>query len=782
VNLFEHNSKPPRCNSAEQFVRVVIERGIEGALGRDGLAYRGEHLHVGQWVQVPLGKAQKPVGGVVVAAGGQELIEGLDPDRVRTVLATGSAVLSASQVELAQWISRYYICPLGLVIKAMLPGSVKARVGQRTSIVLERTTVALSPEQRAALSPAARAALEQIEALPETTFPIEPRRLAGLAHCTNLGPINKLVAAGALITREQVRIAAADQVWLSDAKNSAPPPTPTEAQAKIIIDIDATLGTHAVHLLRGVTGSGKTEVYLRLIASAIARGQSAIVLVPEIALTPQTVRRFAARFDPSTIAVMHSQLSGAQRHRAWAMCASGEARVLIGPRSAILAPMPSLGLIVVDEEHDSSYKQDQSPRYHGRDVAIKRAQLESAVVLLASATPSLESWHNAAGPSPRFVLHTLTDRVGGGTLPPVHIVDLAQEQRALRGSAPAHGPTIDLVGPTLQHALHAALHRGSQAILLLNRRGEAGYVACASARCGWSMHCESCDVSLTAHRMPSHAARFLRCHHCLAAQRIPRVCPACQGPMILLQPGTQHVEAELEARLNLQRDVDLLRVDSDSMRTGSHYFDALDRFASGKVRVLLGTQMIAKGLDYPNVGLVGVLNADTALNLPDFRAQERTFQLVSQVAGRAGRGDATTFGRAQVIVQTMSPTDPAIVLASQHDYESFASRELALRNAARLPPVTRLARIVARHKSLDKARSLAQSAFDAIQTQLDKSCQLVGPMPCTIARLADRFRFEVLLYAPTARLLMTALQIARQDQHLTSDAEFAIDVDPVSML
>ncbi len=781
MNLFDQHPAPLPDELEHAYVRVVIERGIEGLLGREGLTYRGRDLAIGQWVQVPLGRNAKVVGGVVVGAGGEELLEGLNPARVKSVLESGRAVLSPQLVELAKWIARYYACPLGLVIKAMLPGSVKSRVGERTRTLLKRSSDVLSPERIASMPPAARQALIAIAELPESDFPIEPRALARLVRCSNVGPINRLIEAGTLVAFERAEVAAADQAWVSAHPSPPPPPTPTAAQQEIIDATTLTLGTHAVHLLRGVTGSGKTEVYLRLIEAALQRGKTAIVLVPEIALTPQTVRRFAERFDPTLLAVIHSQLTGAQRHQAWARCAQGHARMLIGPRSAILAPMPNLGLIIVDEEHDSSYKQDQAPRYHGRDVAIKRAQLENAVVLLGSATPSLESWNNAVGHSARYVLHTLNDRVSGGTLPPVRIVDFAKEQHAARRASCR--PTIDLIGPTIEQALRETLARNSQAILLLNRRGEAGYVACASTRCGWSMRCSSCDVSLTAHRLPASGdARFLRCHHCLAAERTPQQCPSCNGPMILLQPGTQHVERELEQRLGLRADIDFYRVDSDSMRTGNNYFDVLDRFGSGQIRVLLGTQMIAKGLDFPNVGLVGVLSADTSLVMPDFRAQERTFQLVSQVAGRAGRGSIETFGRARVIVQTMNPQDPSIALAAAHDYETFARSELAIRRAARLPPTTRMARIVARHANLEKAQSLADAARDALLPYVTQDVELAGPMPCTLARLSDRFRFEVRIMTPSARTLMHVLAGARASTHLTSDAEYAIDVDPIWLL
>lgn len=351
------------------------------------------------------------------------------------------------------------------------------------------------------------------------------------------------------------------------------------------------------------------------------------------------------------------------------------------------------------------------------------------------------------------------------------------------GNRHYRGETLDLIGPRLEGALREVLARGSQAILLLNRRGEAGYVGCASASCGWAMRCDACDAGMASHRLPAGGAgRYLRCHHCQSAQRVPDRCPACGGKMVLLNAGTQHVEEELGRRLGLEAGKDFERVDSDSMRSGRGYFEVLDRFGSGRLRVLLGTQMIAKGLDFPGVGLVGVLNADTALVLPDFRAGERTFQLVSQVAGRAGRGDAAVHGSALVLVQTMYPDDPAIVLAARHDYEGFAAMEMGARRAARLPPMVRMARIVVRDGSLEKAKALADRAAGKLRAKAGRGVRVEGPEPCTLGRIADRYRMEVRVLAERAGDLIAVLEAMREEAAVTSDATYAIDVDPVSVL
>ncbi|MCL4221586.1 MAG: primosomal protein N' [Phycisphaerales bacterium] len=788
MELFERAEQGLNADDEARYVRVVVERGIEGSAGLEGLTYRGGDLEIGRWVTVPLGRAGKQVGGVVVASGGRELLEGLDPSKVKSVIEAGQAALSSQQVALARWMAWYYVCPLGLVVKAMLPGAVKKAVGHKVRRVVRPTGAA--PGEQMRMTPAVAKAWAGIAEIGAVEWPMDARVLATRLACANAGPVKKLVEAGLLEIVERHDVHAGTEAWLEGVEDSDSALPLSEPQRVVVEGIweemnraqkGATPVPPAVHLVRGVTGSGKTEVYLQLIARVLAQGRGAIVLVPEIALTPQTVRRFSRRFGRETIAVMHSRLTGAQRNRTWSACAEGRARVLIGPRSAVLAPMPELGLIVVDEEHDASYKQDSAPRYNGRDVAIKRGQLEGACVVLGSATPSMESWHNAE--QGRFALWTLDDRVGGGTLPRVKVVDLASERRERFRVEGARGPSLDLIGPTLEQALRETLDRGSQAIVLLNRRGEAGYVGCASAACGWAMRCEACDALMTAHRMPAgKARRYLRCHHCQAGQMVPAGCPACAGRMVLLNAGTQHAEEELERRLGLKLGEDLARVDSDSMHSSRSYFDVLEAFGAGRIRVLVGTQMIAKGLDFPNVGLVCVLNADTALVLPDFRARERTFQLISQVAGRAGRGDAKTYGQALVLVQTMHPGDPAIERAARHQYVEFAHQELKDRKAAGLPPARRMARIVVRHTDAVKARRMAEDAAEQVHRAARGVARVDGPNPCVLSRIAGRYRFEVRVLAGRAGELVGVLNAVREREDLTSDATFAIDVDPVSVL
>ena len=759
------------------YVRVAVERGLD--LG-EGLTYRGEGLEVGQRVEVPLGRGDARAGGFVVRVGGAELLDGLDPARVKRVLGASSARLPGPLVELARWMSGYYVCPLGMVLATMMPAAVKAGTGLRTRTLVERAEGAGGADEAVAgLAKSAAAAWAAIAAMEPGVFPIDAKDLAHRAGASNAGPVNRLVAAG-LLREVQVRVVRAPEAFWSERVEAAPAawPTPTPDQQRVIEGIGSGLGAFGVHLLRGITGSGKTEVYLRLIERVLDAGRSAIVLVPEIALTPQTAGRFLDRFGRHGVAVLHSGLAGSSRNQQWSAAASGAARVVVGARSGVFAPVPGLGLIVVDEEHDSGYKQDQLPRYHARDVAVVRGQIEGVPVVLGSATPSMESWANAQ--RGRYALWELNERVGGGRLPKVTIVDLAVERRRRR-EASGDPRTLETIGPTLGAALERVLGSGGQAVLLLNRRGFASYIACPDAGCGWTLGCDACDTKMVVHRGRERAGH-VRCHHCLAEQLLPKVCPLCGKKVIELGAGTQRVERELEQRfgttLGLVEGETFARVDSDTMRSAADYFEVLGKFGRGEYKVLLGTQMVAKGLDYPNVRLVGVLNADTSIGVPDFRACERTFQLVTQVAGRAGRGVAP----GEVIVQTMSPAEPAIRLAAAHDFPGFARRELAMREASGLPPAWRMARVVVRDEDLGKAESAADAIAAAVRERAGEGMVVQGPAPCPISRVAGQFRFSVEVFARSPKEIQRVLGEARAMGLVKSDAATAVDVDPVAVL
>jgi primosomal protein N' (replication factor Y) len=553
----------------------------------------------------------------------------------------------------------------------------------------------------------------------------------------------------------------------------AVPGRPTEERtAHLVLNVDQQAALQAIleplrqrrHetiVVHGVTGSGKTEVYIQAIEEVIQYGRQAIVLVPEISLTPQTRRRFESRFD--RVAVLHSHLTPTERHWHWQRIAAGEVQVVVGARSAVFAPTPNLGLIVIDEEHDASFKQDIAPRYHAREVAHQRSLAEHVPLVLGSATPALESWYAAQRGDYRLV--EMPRRVSALPLPDVATVDLRTQQhgRRARGS----------ISQPLYQAVHEALREGGQVILLLNRRGYSTTIQCPA--CGYVVKCPHCDIALTHHRQRDKAA----CHYCEYEVPAPARCPECQYDDIRYSGlGTEKLEVEVQSRFP---DVTCLRMDSDSMSKPGSHEDALDRFRRGEVKILLGTQMIAKGLDFPNVTLVGVINADTALHFPDFRAAERTFQLVTQVAGRTGRG--TLGGR--VLVQTFSPDHPAIVAAQRHDYAMFAGQELPVRREFGYPPVAAMIRIVVR----GPAETVVQQFAEQITARLREAAaihhvdpRILGPVAAPLPKLRGNFRYHMLLYHADQPALLTVARTATEGLKGPEDVLWIVDVDPLDML
>ncbi|MCA9290174.1 MAG: primosomal protein N' [Phycisphaerales bacterium] len=762
------------------YVQVAVERGIDRY--PDGLTYALPpdmgSVAAGQRVLVPLGRGDRPTPGYII----ETLVQpDLDPSRIKFVARRDDAepALPEGLVALARWIASYYVAPVGMTLAAMLPAPVKHGIGRVVQTLIDLAPAgAAAPGRR---SKQQRRVVEVLTALAPADRPVEIRDLAARAELRTTGSIKRLVEQGVLVATTRSTIQSA---WASRAVDMFVPERLTPEQQQVFDAIAPTLDDgFAVHLLYGVTGSGKTEVYVRLIERVLAAGKVALVLVPEISLTPQTGGRLVARFPDRRVAILHSGLSAAQRHRQWAAVASGEAEIILGARSAVFAPVADgrIGLIIVDEEHDGSYKQDQVPRYHGRDVAIRRAQLEACPVLLGSATPAMESWHHATETG-RYRLHTMEQRVPGTALPRVMLVDFAEQMKQYRDRR------VHLIGPTLRGALIRTLDEGGQALLLLNRRGYANYIACADHGCGWLMTCDDCDTTMVYHvnrRLPDGG--YVRCHHCGTENRLPKSCPMCGTRIVTFGLGTQRVEEEL-ARIDtrLREGGSMMRVDSDTMHGARDYHAVLDRFAREELKVLVGTQMIAKGLDFPNVRLVGVINADTAINLPDFRAAERTFQLVSQVAGRCGRGSSGGLA----IVQSFATQTPAIALAAAHDYRSFAASELEARARYRLPPHARMARILVRDADLPTCVSIAHGVrdrLDGLRSTLGLDAgpgavRLRGPMPCPIARIAARHRQQVEVLAPGPGPLQRLLAAARAAGWLTPGESIAVDVDPMSLL
>lgn len=765
-------------------MQVVVERAVDRY--PNGLTYAVPSeladIRVGERVTVPLGKGDRTTAGWVIdlfhADEAQDRRTSFDPARIKALAGRESGiVLPHALIDLAKWIDRYYCAPIGMVLASMLPGAVRRDVGRITRTLVN---IAEPPPDQAATSAQQRRVLKAIEELPDARRPIDIHDLGTLAEVKTLAPIRRLIERGALcsVTRSSI-----EAEWVQAAVDRSVPETLTDEQSRVITSIAKALNQgFSAHLIHGVTGSGKTEIYIRLVRRVVDAGRVALILVPEISLTPQTGGRFVGRFPDVRVAILHSGLTASQRNQQWNMVRDGTAPIILGARSAVFAPIEHerIGLIVVDEEHDASYKQDQVPRYHGRDVAIRRAQLAKCPVVLGSATPSLESWWNATVRSaeqsrPGYMLHQLRERIPGTRLPHVQIVDFRRQMSLRRDRSRVH-----LIGPLLEAEIGATLDQGFQSLILLNRRGYANYIACPDVNCGWTMQCDHCDVTMVYHRHRDiPAGGFVRCHHCQSEQRILERCPLCGKRIVNFGLGTQRVEDELRDMFpKLIEGETMLRIDSDTMQSARDLHESLSRFASGEVKLLVGTQMIAKGLDFPGVRLVGVINADTSINLPDFRASERTFQLVSQVAGRCGRADVS--GR--VIVQSFNPGALPIRFAANHDYEGFAHADLAVRMRSGLPPVARMARIVVRHEDHVKADAVAAELAARLRSIAAPSIRVRGPAPCPISRVAGKHRRQIELMAPTARELQTVMTDARNRAWVKSDALMAIDIDPIALL
>jgi primosomal protein N' (replication factor Y) len=584
------------------------------------------------------------------------------------------------------------------------------------------------------------------------------RWMASYYACSLGESLRAILPTGARRVRGERRGRRAEQ---SDDMGLAGPQPPHELnrwQQQVLAPIEERIdrGGFEAFLLHGVTGSGKTEVYLRAVHSTLERGRAAVILIPEIALTPQTADRFRSRLG-TELGILHSGMTLAERHDVMTAAARGEIQVVLGARSAIFAPFRNLGLVVVDEEQEPSYKQGEKPRYHARSVALMRGSFEGAAVLLGTATPSLESYHNVA--RHKHTLLRIPERVDRRPLARVEIVDMRAEENRRT-----------VLSPVLSDALAQRLELGEQSILLLNRRGHSNYLQCLG--CGELVRCPYCDISLTYHAVGQN----LRCHYCNHARAVPRECPQCSNPCQLLRGvGTQRLEQDLAGLLPSAR---LRRMDLDTTaRRGAHRA-ILEEFARGDVDILFGTQMVAKGHDFPSVTLVGVVQADGGLSLPDFRAAERTFQLLAQVAGRAGRGERP----GDVYIQTLSPDHYSVALAAAQDYEGFYERESVLRHDLGYPPFARLVGVT----GLGPDRARLSRSMQELSRGLRAACagqaiQVLGPAPSPIPRLRGRFREQLLIKGALgsegkARLLR---EVAARD---APGVDFQVDVDPVNML
>ncbi|MBV9119643.1 MAG: primosomal protein N' [Chloroflexi bacterium] len=710
-----------------RYVEVVVDTNIKR--GAQTYTYEiplGVQIEPGQRVTVPFGARHLP--GIVFKLTDVAVLD------VRPLLSAGEPLLLPHQLELAAWISHRYAAPIKDAVALFLPPRAASPKVRRIA--------------RLARGVNASAAMKDLSSAPRQLEAFEALLLAPLG-----------IDARALPSEESLRLLI--QRGLAEVVSEVDEPAPLIGDAAPILPLRLTDAQSAalkqlksgsgVFLLHGVTGSGKTEVYLQAIAEALDRGQRALMLVPEISLTPQTIARCAARF-PGRVAVLHSALTPRQRYGEWRRISQGRVDLVIGPRSALFAPIEKLGVIVLDEEHDWTYKQEQSPRYHARDAAIKLAQLTGARLILGSATPDLGSYYHAQRGT--FTLLSLPDRIAGPSLPPVGIVDMRQElQAGNRG----------IFSRELQERLRETLLRKEQSILFLNRRGANTFVMCRE--CGYVLSCPDCSLPFTFHS----SGNRLMCHNCGRASQPPPRCPECSSMRIrYFGLGTQRVAEEVEALLPQAR---VLRWDRDTARTREDHEQAVIAMHEHKADILVGTQMVAKGHDLPLVTLVGVISADAMLQLPDFRAGERAFQLLTQVAGRAGRGP----GGGAVLIQTYNPRHPTLAMASRHDFHAFFRTEIQFRKQMGYPPFSHVAKFVYSHASQEKCQREAEALFERLEMlarDADSPIELTGPLPPYLERSHGKYRWQILARGRELdRILLADLP-----------AGWMIDVDPASVL
>jgi len=720
----------------------------------------------------------KPIIRIIESA--PALNRGAEPDTT----APPETLLTPELLELANWMARHYACALGSTLNAMLPAGVKrGSAGERirrVTALAEPAELRRKADEVSTKRPKQAALLLALAACDGSMNAVELLQQAGAGDSA----LKALEKAGFLRISDEPLNADEEALEIAgegDGGASAQDWVLNDEQQAALNEIEKALHAPAVvipgekaialnFLLQGVTGSGKTEVYLRALKTTLALGKQGIVLVPEIALTPQTAQRFERRLGRERVAVLHSHITDGERADAWRAIRAGKIDVVVGARSALFAPLPRLGIVIIDEEHENAFKQESTPRYHARDVAQERTRISRAVLVLGSATPSFEAIFAARTGRMKHLL--LSRRVAGRPLPPVEVIDMARENREVE--------RYSYLSRRLSHAISEALSRREQVILFMNRRGFATVLTCL--KCGRTEKCEQCDITLTSHRQKAgESGDTLSCHYCEFTKPVPQVCAGCGAPGIKhWGMGTERVENEVKKNYPSAR---VARMDSDTMTKRAAYIETLGDFRAGKIDILIGTQMIAKGLDFPNVTLVGVVLADTALHMPDFRSRERTFQLLSQVAGRAGRGDKG--GR--VIIQTHLPNDLAIRAAAQHDFESFSLNELQERKAYNYPPYSRLARIVIRAKDREHARAAGEQIVAALRAQPQAATgggiSILGPAEAPLARLENYFRQHVMIKARTSELLSELLHgPAAGVINKPKGAESVVDVDAVGML
>ncbi len=737
-----------------RYARVIPDRAGDRALDYLIPPALESVLAPGARVRVPL-RARLLLGTVVAVL---DESPARSPKEIHEVIG-GAPLIRPRLLEIARWIAEYYCCPLEAAMACVLPQVV--RQAEVTSRRLNHVRALRVPTEEE-MSALARKAPRQADALKAVLASPEPRSVTAAAKTAG-------VSESVFRTLERNGWVAIESVEVARDPYGGESFLPTtdlclnDEQRIALLAVNEAVsqpGNSLPILLHGVTGSGKTEIYLQGIRRALELEKTALVLVPEIALTPQTVERFKARFASmqGEVAVLHSHLSSGERYDEWYKIHVGGARIVIGARSAVFAPLDRLGIIIVDEEHEGSYKQEEAPRYHARDVAVLRARRENCAIVLGTATPSIESWHNTT--NGKYRLLTLSQRVDDRRMPVIKVLDL---RRASRG-----GDAV--FAPQLLTAMEKRLAAGEQTILFLNRRGFSTTMLCQV--CGHVCECPNCSVSLTYHR----DAGQISCHICGHNQRAPKVCPSCRDPAIRhAGVGTQKVEDSVRKIFPSAR---VVRMDADAMTRKGAYRETLGAFKEGAIDILVGTQMIAKGLHFPNVTLVGIINADLGLHVPDFRAGERTFQLLTQVAGRAGRGEM----EGEVIVQTFTPSSPSIQFARHHDFEGFVGQELEFRERFGFPPFTRMVLITVRSQMRERAEFTTQTLVRRLRENVPAGSVVGEAAAAPLEKARGYHRFQTTLRGPAVRPLASAIQVALAGLTLPEDVFVAVDVDPVQLL
>jgi len=743
-----------------RIVEVIALSGFDKALAYAVPPTCSGSVQVGSLVRIPLRRRSEL--GVVTRFGTDQVVP---PGKLKMLyeVVQDYPVLPPDLMELYRWALRYYASTPEAVLETMIPAAIRKGMKAKTRRYISAGK-APSAEELAQLE---KRAPKQSELLKFIRQQLKPLPRADILKRMKLSAsaCDALVSKGFLreTDTEEERIAYEDELGEVETVASETRVTLTEEQAAAVESITTAIDQDAfsVRLLHGVTGSGKTEVYLNAIEQIVASGGGVIFLVPEVALAPQTVGRVRARLEARGVhtVVWHSHLSEGERYDAWKALASGEAHVVVGARSAVFAPVQNLKLMIVDEEHEPSYKQEESPRYHGRDVAVYRAHLSKAVCVLGSATPSLESLYNVE--RGKYAVDRILNRVDNRQLPKIHLVDMRREGHTGKGPSP--------ISRMLADKLIDRFEKKEQSILFLNRRGFSTSMMCPD--CGYVAGCDHCSIPKTFHRTD----KKLRCHLCGEEEYAPVKCPECKSVAIRMRgQGTQKIEDIVQKILPRAK---IVRMDADSMSKKNLYRKILNDFRVGKIDLLVGTQMIAKGLDFPNVTLVGLVDADRSLHVEDFRAAERTFQLIVQVSGRSGRGDRS----GEVVIQTHTPHAPPVQFARRSDFDGFQLEELEQRREFNYPPFRHLIRHLFRGRNPDKVNFYLDAWTKLVEEKMGERLEIRGPAPAPIEKIRDEYRFQLWYFAPSASRVIQDLVALREGFKMDKEVIDLLDVDPMNL-